>query len=98
MTLKQWFAVGALASMSFAVTAQRAPERPDPLDASAAVPAPVYKSAFENFQKESNDGQPSADKVWRAANDALARSDAHGEHAARDTAAKTPASDHGKHH
>jgi hypothetical protein len=90
MTLKQWVAVGALASASFAVTARPASDRPNPLDANATVPAGSYKSAFDNFQKLSSEDQPSADKVWRAANDEVAKPDAHGVQATEEAAA-TPA-------
>jgi hypothetical protein len=103
MSHKQWLAVGALASFSFAVTAQQVPDRPNPLDANATVPAPSYKSAFENFQKLPKDEQPSADKVWRTANDEVAKSDADSGQATADAPAppapaKTPPMDHSKHH
>jgi hypothetical protein len=103
MTLKQWVAIGALASASFAVTAQPAPNRPNPLDASATVPAASYKSAFDNFQKLPSNEQPSPDKLWRAANDEVAKSGAHSGHAAQEAAAAPAAAqatpvDHSKHH
>jgi hypothetical protein len=102
MTPKQWFAVGALASMPFTLAAQQAPARPDPLDANAAVPTPTYKSAFDNYQPASRDQQPSADKVWRMANDQVAQPNAHAGHAVQTTdgspPAKAQAVDHSKHH
>jgi hypothetical protein len=82
MTPRQFAAACALASISFAAAAQRAPVRPDPLDANATVPALTYESVFDTFQKRSGDEQPSADKGWRAANDAVAQSEGHGSHGA----------------
>jgi hypothetical protein len=103
MTPKQWIAVGALASMSFVAAAQQAPDRPNPLDANAAVPAVSYKSAFDNYQRASSDQQPSADKVWRMANDDVAKTDAHMADATQEAVAapppaKAPPVDHSKHH
>jgi hypothetical protein len=103
MRPKQWVAVGVLASMSFAVTAQQASERPNPLDANAAVPAATYKSAFDNYQRVSGEPQPSADKVWRMANDEVAKRRPHTGHGIEPTDAGPPpekaqAFDHGIHH
>lgn len=103
MTPKQWAAVGALASISFAVAAQQAPDRSDPLDAKAAVPAPSYKSAFVDYQRAGNGQQPSADKLWRIANDEVAKPLPHATDAPTTTDAASPpekahAADHGKHH
>jgi hypothetical protein len=103
MTPKQWIAVGALASMSFVAAAQQAPDRPNPLDANAAVPAVSYKSAFDNYQRASTDQQPSADNVWRMANDEVAKPHAQTGHAIETAAASSPpekakAVDHSKHH
>jgi hypothetical protein len=103
MTRKHWVAVGALASMSFVAAAQQAPDRPNPLDANAAVPAASYQSAFDNYQRASRDEQPSADKVWRKANDEVAKTDLHLAHAAQEAVtapapAKAPPVDHSKHH
>jgi hypothetical protein len=103
MTPKQWIALAALASMSFAAAAQQAPDRPNPLDANAAVPAARYQSAFAHYQRASSDQQPSADKVWRIANDAVAKPHAQTGHAIETADAssppeKAPAVGHGKHH
>lgn len=103
MTLKQWVAAGALASASFAVTAQPGSARLDPLDANATVPAVSYKSAFDTYQRTSREEQPSADKVWREANDQVAKSGAHSGHAMQEAAAspaaaKVPPTDNSKHH
>lgn len=103
MTLKHWFAVGALASASFVVSAQPAPTLPDPLDANATVPAVSYRSAFDTFQRTSTEEQPSADKSWRQANDAVAKSGSHSGHAMPEAASapaapKAPPADHSKHH
>jgi hypothetical protein len=103
MTPKQWSALAALASLACAVAAQQAPERPNPLDANAAVPAASYKSAFDNYQRTSSDQQPSADKVWRIANDEVAKPQAQTGHPIETAAAsslpeKAQAVDHSKHH
>jgi hypothetical protein len=103
MTPKHWVAAGVLASASFAVTAQPVPDRPTPLDANATVPAASYKSAFDTYRRTSNEEQPSADKVWRQANDEVAKSVAHSGHATQEAAAsaapaKALPTDHSKHH
>jgi hypothetical protein len=103
MTLKQWVAIGALASASLAAAAQPAPTQPNPLDASAAVPTLLYKSVFDSDPQAFPDEQPSADKVWRKANDEVAKADANGSHAtAQGAASPSPATappmDHSKHH
>jgi hypothetical protein len=103
MTPKQWLAAGALALTSFAVAAQQARERPNPLDANAAVQAASYKSAFDNYQRTNSDQQPSADKVWRRANEEVAKPHADTGRATQTAAAsslpeKAPSVDHGNHH
>jgi hypothetical protein len=103
MTLKQWVAIGALASASLAAAAQPASAQPNPADASAAVPTLAYESVFDSYPQSSTDGQPSADKVWRKANDEVAKADAHGSHATAEGAAspspaKAAPMDHSKHH
>lgn len=103
MTPIQWLAAGALACASFAAIANPAPA--NPLDGAAAVPAPTYQSAFDTYRPATSEGQPSADKVWRAANDELSKPVAHGDggHAMPATVApsatsKTAPIDHSKHH
>jgi hypothetical protein len=101
MTPLQWFAVGALASASFAALAAPAPAHP--LDGTATVPAPTYQSAFDTYRAASGEAQPSADKVWRSANDELAKSGAHDSHPVPEAvtpapAPKAPPADHSKHH
>lgn len=102
MTPNQWVATGVLASLPLALAAQQPSARPDPIDANAAVPAASYKSAFDNYQPASLDQQPSADKVWRIANEAVAKPDPHAGHAVQTADSSPPpkkqAVDHGKHH
>lgn len=113
MKFQQWFAVGILASLPFAATAQQAPERPNPLDANATVRASAYKSAFKNYEPAAADEQESPDKTWRAANDEVGKLGGHVGHMKGEASASassssaspttsTPAStapvDHGKHH
>lgn len=88
MRPSQWIAVGAVASMPFAVAAQQA--RPDPIDANATVPAAAYKSAFESYQRAGSEAQPSADKVWRKANEEVAKAGPHNGHAAPHVPAPAP--------
>jgi hypothetical protein len=108
MTLKQWLAVGVLASLPFAATAQQAPQQPNPLDANATVPASTYESAFKNYQTAA-DEQASPDKAWRFANDEMAKLRGHVGHmkdevpaSSTSPASSTPAQaapmDQSKHH
>jgi hypothetical protein len=102
MTLKQWLAVGVVASFPFAATAQLAPQQPDPLDANATVPASAYESAFKNYQAAAGE-QKSPDKAWRAANDEMAKLGGHVGHmkdeaAASSAPAQAAPMDHSKHH
>jgi hypothetical protein len=103
MTLRQLSAVGVLTSMAFAVTAQQVSGQPDPLDANAAVPVTSYHSAYKDYRQLSGDEQPSADKVWRAANDEVAKSDGHAAAATNEAVAPPPPADappcdHSQHH
>lgn len=105
MTQKYWLTAGALAFASFAAAAQPPATRPDPRDAGAAVPAVIYKSAFEGYQPASGTEQPSADKLWRQANADVGNPEPHSGHAAAPMPApaaapqaKPAAVDHSKHH
>jgi hypothetical protein len=102
MTVKQWLAVGVLASLPFAATAQQAPQQPNPLDANATVPASTYESAFKNYQSTA-DEQASPDKAWRSANDEMAKLGGHAGHMKDDAPpssvpARAVPMDHSKHH
>ncbi|QAU33325.1 hypothetical protein [Janthinobacterium sp. 17J80-10] len=83
MTLKQWLAAGALASLPFAAAAQQVPPQPNPRNANAPVPAPAYNPAFNNYRSMA-DEQPAPDTTWRAANDEVGRLGGHGGHARGD--------------
>jgi hypothetical protein len=109
MTQKYWLTAGALALASFAAAAQPPAARPDPLDASAAVPPVIYQSAFEGYQPASGTEPPSADKLWRQANADVGNPDPHSGHAAAPAPVPAPAAaaaaeakpaavDHSKHH
>jgi hypothetical protein len=105
MTPQQWFVFGALACASFVVHAQPAQARPNPVDANATVPLVSYRSAFDTYQRASSEEQPSPDKVWRQANEEVAKSGAHSGHAmppqsspVPPAAPKAPPTDHSKHH
>lgn len=82
MTQQHWVVACAFALASFAVSAQPAASRPDPLDASAAVPPAVYKSVFEGYQRSASAEQPSPDKLWRQANADVGSPDEHSGHTA----------------
>lgn len=109
MTIKQWFAVGVLASLPFAGMAQQVPQQPNPLDANATVPASTYESAFKKYQPAAAEEEASPDKAWRAANDEVGQLGGHVGHmkgeataSSSSPASSTPAQaapmDHGKHH
>ena len=68
----------------FAAHAQQSSPAANPADPAAPVPALVYVSAIQKAERPADAGQ-SPDKVWRAANDALA-------------AAPQPAPVHADHH
>ena len=61
----------ALCAAAFAAAAQpAAPARkPDPLDSGAAVPAPVYESAFKHYRRWTD----TSAVPWREANDLAER-------------------------
>ncbi|WP_428415614.1 hypothetical protein [Methylibium sp.] len=65
LRLHCWLPV-ALLSGSLAAVAD---ERPDPLNASAAVPASVYSSAFTDYRRHSD----TTLRPWKDANDAVGR-------------------------
>ena len=78
-TLLRWLVPAALCTSALAVQGQSAGSpgaagpapaaRPDPLDATASVPAPTYNSPFARFRSLGDDKPIS----WREANDAVAR-------------------------
>jgi hypothetical protein len=104
MTLQQCLAMGLLASLPFTATAQQAANRPNPSDASAAVPDWAYASAFKGYRAAPGDQEP-ADKVWRTANDEVAKLGGHSGHIksngqveASPKPAQAAPMDHGRHH
>ena len=99
MKQSKWIAAALAALLSPAALAQTAPQQPDPLDANATVPAPAYVSAFAGYVPgAAAEGQPQPDKGWRAANDKVAKSDAHAGHEpSPQTAKEAPPADHSKH-
>ena len=102
MKPKRWLALGALASMPLTLAAQQTPTRLDPLVANAPVPAALYKSAFDNYQAAKSEQQPSADKVWRLANEQVAKPHAHAGNAVQAAESSPPPKasvvDHSNHH
>lgn len=79
--------LGVLLAAPLAALAQQSPRTPDPADPAAAVPPIVYESAFSRPAAAPRDGQPTPDKAWRAANDAVASAPSghagHAEHGAQ---------------
>lgn len=107
MKLIKWATVATMAALPFAALAQQVPQQPSPLDANATVPASTYESAFKDYVPVATGAQAPPDKVWRAANDDIAKSDGHAGHVEPPTTkAPPPASapakaapmDHSKHH
>jgi hypothetical protein len=88
MSLPTSIAVAFSVLLSFAAHAQQ-PAYPDPARADEAVAAPVYQSAFADYQPL-RDVEKTPLESWRAANDEVARI---GGHAGSLKQAATPASD-----
>lgn len=102
-----WAAIGALLAAPLPALAQQSPNPADPANPAnsrAAVPPPVYESAFaRTSQSAPGRDTPTPDKLWRAANDTVAGASVHGGHAGHAPAPAAPApaapaSDHGTHH
>jgi hypothetical protein len=75
-------AFGVLLAAPLGALAQQSLPAPDPADPHAAAPAIVYKSAIARPAQPTQDAQPTPDKAWRAANDALAAPSGHAGHGA----------------
>lgn len=104
--------LGALLAAPLAALAQPSPRTPDPADPGAAVAPIVYESVFTRPAQAPQDAQPTPDKVWRAANEAVAGPAGHAGHGAHQggaagnaDAGPQPAAqpapapvDHSKHH
>jgi hypothetical protein len=104
MSFAHWLTAAALASLPFAAIAEQKHHQADPTDASAAVPASGYESAFKNYRAAA-DEQESPEKVWRAANDEMGKVGGHAGHIKDDSttpsaagSAQAKPADHRKHH
>lgn len=75
-------AFGVLLAAPLGALAQQSLPAPDPADPHAAAPAIVYESAIARPAQPTQDAQPTPDKAWRAANDALAAPSGHAGHGA----------------
>ena len=75
-------AFGVLLAAPLGALAQQSFPAPDPADPHAAVPPVVYESAIARPAQSTRDAQPTPDKAWRAANDALAAPSGHAGHGA----------------
>ncbi|CAL61742.1 conserved hypothetical protein; putative exported protein [Herminiimonas arsenicoxydans] len=71
--------VAGLVLLPLAVLAQAVLQQPDPADADAAVPAPGYTSALNNY-RPAKDQAATPDKLWRAANDEVQNPAGHAGH------------------
>lgn len=78
--------LGALLAVPFGALAQQSPRLPDPADPAALVAPIVYESAFAPvFARPAPEPQgsvPTPDKLWRAANEAVAAPSGHAGHGA----------------
>lgn len=70
MSLQHWTAIVLLAGLPWVAAAQ-ATKPKNPADPAAAVAAPVYESAFTDYQTLREEKE-TPDKVWRRANDEMA--------------------------
>ncbi|WP_156885590.1 hypothetical protein [Massilia niastensis] len=82
MKLKLWAAIGAVLAVPFAAQAQQSHRAADPADPDVVVPPTVYESAIAGYSPLVQDTQATPDKSWRAANEAVARSQGHAGHGA----------------
>lgn len=89
MKFNFWVVAGALLAVPACALAQQAA---DPADPRATVPAAVYVSVFTNVSRSApDDNELTPDKVWRAANDAVAGATGHAAHGDGGTSAKVDA-------
>ncbi|MFC5460540.1 hypothetical protein [Massilia niabensis] len=84
MTFKLWVAtIGALLAVPVSALAQQSVGPADPADPRASVPAAVYESVVTKASRAApDDNQVTPDKIWRAANDAVAAAPGHPGHEA----------------
>lgn len=75
-------AIGALLVLPMQAHAQQSRPLPDPADPTVAVPPTVYESVVSSPAPAAPDGQATPDKIWRAANDAVAGMPSHAGHGA----------------
>lgn len=66
--------IGALLALPVFAQARQSRPPADPADPGAAVPPTVYRSVIAPSAPAPQDGQPTPDKNWRAANDAVGHS------------------------
>lgn len=71
--------LASLALLPLAAFAQAIQQQPDPADAHAAVPAPGYTSALNNY-RPATDQAATPDKLWRTANDEVQAPAGHAGH------------------
>jgi len=79
----------ALAALPAVAIGQQASARPDPADASIAVPTTHYKSAFKDYRAAAED-EATPDAVWREVNNTVRDLGGHAGHIKED-AVRNPA-------
>ncbi len=90
MSFASWISIAAFAALPLTAIAQQNQLPADPADAQAAVPAPVYTSAMQDYQNV-QDHTDSPDQVWRTANQEMAALGGHAGHISeRATRPSTP--------
>lgn len=65
-----WYLLAALVA---GAASAEAPKRPNPIDAQAPVPAPVYRSAFDGYKPIG----PEPRAIWREVNEEVGRMGGH---------------------
>lgn len=76
MSIKYWMALSLAAAFPVVVVAQDRSQQSDPSNPTEYVSEPSYQSAFKTYQPLMESTE-SSDKVWRAANDEVARVGGH---------------------
>ncbi|MFC5479662.1 hypothetical protein [Massilia suwonensis] len=87
--------IGALLAVPLGALAQQSPRTPDPADPAAPVTPIVYESVITPPAPQG--GAPTPDKLWRAANEAVAPASSQAAHQAAPARQPAPV-DHGAHH
>jgi hypothetical protein len=96
MPFAHWTAAAVFAALPLVAAAQEKNPSPAPDYPHARVPAPVYRSAFQDYRSTA-DNDTAPDKIWRAANKEVQELGGHAGHL-KDTAESPPSPTPGMHH